>query len=146
MNTRFNIAFIGDRNVGKSRLIHDLVSPNLEYYPYITVGIELDTYEFEEKTINVWDCGCIANDLYNLVDFFYIVCDCDNWSSIKNVNYYINLIKDKSYIILVNKSDKITNKFYKKKITDYFNENHKNNFIVLNFNQNVKEILTSYLK
>jgi GTP-binding protein EngB required for normal cell division len=32
MNTRLNIAFIGDRNVGKSRLIHNLVNPIIYIY------------------------------------------------------------------------------------------------------------------
>ena len=141
MNTRFNIGFIGDRNVGKSRLIHGLISPNLEYYPYITIGSELKTLTINDKTINIWDCSCIINDLFKIIDYFYIVCDCDNWDSIKNVNYYINIVSPKKYLILINKSDKIGNKLYKEKITKYFIENHKDNFIFLNFNNNVREIL-----
>ena len=64
MNTRFNIGFIGDRNVGKSRLIHGLISPNLEYYPYITIGSELKTLTINEKNSSIkfseiWKSSCI---------------------------------------------------------------------------------------
>ena len=84
--------------------------------------------------------------MFKIIDYFYIVCDCDNWDSIKNVNYYINIVYPKKYLILINKSDKIGNKLYKEKITKYFIENHKDNFVFLNFNNNIREILLKSIK
>ena len=75
--------------------------------------------------------------MFKIIDYFYIVCDCDNWDSIKNVNYYINIVSPKKYLILINKSDKIGNKLYKEKINKYLLHSVEELvwFLILNFGQ-----------
>ena len=110
----YNICFIGDTNTGKSHLIHTYVNGyKPPYTNHVTIGIEFNKKIYNNNILHIWDysqSGIInkyISSYFDNIDLFLIVVDSENWKSIQNIFYYKTIVKNRSYHILVNKSDKI---------------------------------------
>lgn len=107
-NMYLKIAVIGDRNVGKSSFIHRLISIES---PDMNSVFNNYTFEFfyedAEYHLNFWDSSGMA-ELANLkvtsyfaTDLFIICYAIDNIRSFKNVQRYINEVKDLNGSIII---------------------------------------------
>ena len=101
-----NISFIGDTATGKSHILHTLISPEKEYNPILTVGIDYKSYIYNNTIYNFWDCAGskrIFNALLSILPKFnktIIVCNLYNRQSIEQIEYYKNFLSNNTYILV----------------------------------------------
>lgn len=104
-----SVCFLGNTNVGKTHIINTLLYPLLDYTPIVTIGVNFYTYSYRliNKSVKIKLFDVSANkslkflykNIIDYVDFSIIVVDLNNLDSI---NYYIELIKNDKYHILIN--------------------------------------------
>ena len=131
-----NICFIGDTYTGKSHLIHTYVNGfKPPYVNHVTIGIEFNKKIFKNTILHIWDYSHLSiidryiESYLKEIDFFFIVVDCENIETIRNVFKYKHIVDNKPYYILVNKYDKIENILYKTKLLEYLRENFNNKYV-----------------
>jgi len=96
------IILLGDMMTGKTRLAEKIKDINLsENYYTPTLGVDFCTYYLDKKNvINFWDVSgnprfeCITKTYLKNERIFLLFCDVNNINSIKNLNYWLNKIRE----------------------------------------------------
>lgn len=106
-----SVCFLGNTNVGKTHIINTLLYPNTIYKPIVTIGLNFQTYSYkylnESKKIKLFDMSAnkslefLFRNIIDYVDYSIIVVDLSNLNSIE---YYLSLIKNDKFHILINSS------------------------------------------
>jgi len=152
MKDKLKVILLGDMMTGKTRFINKVKnSGEKSYYNNLycpTLGVEFGLYRLSKTKIYFWEiCGdkrfeSITDSYIKDVRLFLLFCDINNFSTIKNLNYWLDKIKqninhrDKYFlnIICSNFNDKqnqtkeiLLNQLHAKKYLDnllyQFNEN-----------------------
>ena len=96
-----HLLFVGDTAVGKSQIVHTLTEYNEPYEPKVTIGINYKVCNTFNKKYYLWDLPG-SHRLFKVLMLYikktfrynFIVCHVNNPESIKNIDFYINELRN----------------------------------------------------
>lgn len=147
MEDKLKVVLLGDSKTGKTRFVNliqnyrnDIYSGEV-YNP--TLGVEFGLYKMSKIKIYIWEiCGdkrfeSIVNSYLNETRVFLLFCDINNISSIKNLNYWIDKIKENNQLNQKYFINIICSNFQNKKY--HFNDTLFNQLHAKNYLDNISE-------
>lgn len=96
-----HLLFVGDTAVGKSHIVHTLAEYGQIYEPKVTIGINYKVSNIFNKKYYLWDLPG-SHRLFKVLMLYvkktfqynFIVCHVNNQESIKNIDFYINELRN----------------------------------------------------